>query len=132
MGGSSGSFSEEDGLRRSQLPSEQELLEGMQAVQAAVEAAEQEDGILGSLRPVLRRPDWPTNSGVVLAHHGPRVLLYILIRDLLFTLAQPVLMRAGCWQVSSLGWQARTRHLAWRLLTGTARKQPIRKSSGNA
>ncbi|EIE19233.1 alpha/beta-hydrolase [Coccomyxa subellipsoidea C-169] len=64
MGASSGSFSEEDGPRRSQLPSEQELLEGMQAVQAAVEAAEQEDGILGSPTPVLRRPDRPANSGV--------------------------------------------------------------------
>ncbi len=65
MGASSGSFSEEDGPRRSQLPSEQELLEGMQALQAAVEAAEQEDGILGSPTPVLRRPDRPANSGTV-------------------------------------------------------------------
>ncbi|CAL8464467.1 g4002 [Coccomyxa elongata] len=64
MEASSGSFSEEEGTRRSQLPSEQELLEGMQAVQAAVAAAEQEDGILGSPRPVLRHQGRPANSGV--------------------------------------------------------------------
>ena len=65
MEASLGSFSEEECTRRSQLPSEQELLEGMQAVQAAVAAAEQEDGILGSPRPVLRHQGRPANSGAV-------------------------------------------------------------------
>ena len=129
MGTSSGSFSEEDGLRRSQLPSEQELLEGMQAVQAAVEAAEREDGILGSPRPVLRRPDWPPNSGAVVAHH---VLLDLLMRGPVVSPARAVLTRIGYWQVSSLGWQARTQRLAWRLLTGTALKQHTLRSFGSA
>lgn len=65
MEASPGSFSEEEGTRRSQLPSEQELLEGMQAVQAAVAAAEQEDGILGSPRPVLHHQGRPSISGIV-------------------------------------------------------------------
>ncbi len=52
----------DDGLRHEQLPSEQELLEGMQAVQDAVAAAEREHGILSSPQPV-RHADSREQSG---------------------------------------------------------------------
>jgi hypothetical protein len=61
-------FSDE-GLRQEHLPSEQELLEGMQAIQAAVAAAESEHGILASMQPVRHREDkQQLNSGAPQAH----------------------------------------------------------------
>jgi len=63
------SFSEDDFSRRPQLPSEQELLEGMQAVQAAVEAAEKEDGILGSPGPLRHSGSNYQNSGACANWH---------------------------------------------------------------
>lgn len=47
-------FSSDD-FRHEHLPSEQELLEGMQAVQDAVAAAEKEHGILPSPQPIRYR-----------------------------------------------------------------------------